>query len=180
VENLSQLVLTSTSPVSSSQNTHGRGPRTCGLRLRPLYIPISSAPPEPASSPADRIGPDILTYSYTSCDWPSRHPQNSACSPLEYPSRSLPRCHNYQRPSVIGASPHVSLTSYPDLFTSGERCDPPRFLSIAKGLESDSTGNGEKGVLGGHPMIPTASDKVHAEIPETNGAIILFFPEDST
>jgi len=71
------------------------------------------------------------------------------------------------------------------MFASGECCDPPQSLSVDAGFGHDGAGNMEKGIRDGHPTIPAdcrppVSDKVHAEIPTTNGTIILFFPEEDS
>ena len=70
---------------------------------------------------------------------------------------------------------HVTLAS-----CGAEHCD----LSVAAGFEPDCPSNREEGVSDGHLMIPAdcrspASDRVHTEIPTTNGAMILSCSEDS-
>lgn len=152
---------------------------------------MSSGPPKPVSGPTERIGPDTLTCSHTSCDRLAHHSQKFDHSPLEYPSRSRLRYHHCPRPCVPGASPHVSLTSFPDLFTGGEHCDLPQPLSVASEFEHDGPRNGEKleGTLDGHPTISAdcrspASDRTYAEIPTTNERIIfsplLVVPQESS
>ena len=144
---------------------------------------MSSGPPKPASSPAGRIGLDILTYSYTTCDHLAQHLQNSACSSLEYPPRSL-RYHHHDcrnlKPCALGTLPHVLPTPYPDMFAIVEPCDPPQSLSVDAAFEHDSPGNGEKAVRDGHSTIPETCRPPASEIPTTNGAIVWFFPEDPT